>query len=249
MVSRIIELEQRQAGEEDRTTRFVESARGTWTVVRRHRVILFVTMALCVLAGVIYILLSTPDYRATASVEVEDVPAGAAGAGAMQKPVSAADTESMMQTELEVLRSRALAEDVARDLALVGSPVFFQGMDARRPAQGQGSLTQRQVEHEQVIKLLRDNLQVELPGKSRVLRISFVSADPALSARVANSYADSLIRADLKRRGVMIGANDLFIAAHARALGLTLVTNNTAEFERVRDSKLENWTLPARRSR
>ena len=149
MVSRIIELEQRQAGEEDRTTRFVESARGTWTVVRRHRVILFVTMALCVLAGVIYILLSTPDYRATASVEVEDVPAGAAGAGAMQKPVSAADTESMMQTELEVLRSRALAEDVARDLALVGSPVFFQGMDARRPAQGQGSLTQRQVEHEQ----------------------------------------------------------------------------------------------------
>ncbi|CAM5597193.1 GumC family protein [Sphingobium scionense] len=199
MVSRIIELEQRDAGEEDRTTRFVESARGTWTVVRRHRVILFVTMALCVLAGAIYILLSTPDYRATASVEVEDVPAGAAGAGAMQNPVSAADTESMMQTELEVLRSRALAEDVARDLALVGSPVFFQGMDARRPAQGQGSLTQRQVEHEQVIKLLRDNLQVELPGKSRVLRISFVSADPALSARVANSYADSLIRADLKR--------------------------------------------------
>jgi tRNA(fMet)-specific endonuclease VapC len=47
----------------------------------------------------------------------------------------------------------------------------------------------------------------------------------------------------------MIGANDLFIAAHARALGHTLVTNNTAEFERVRDLKLENWTLPARRSR
>ena len=37
------------------------------------------------------------------------------------------------------------------------------------------------------------------------------------------------IRADLKRRRTMIGANDLFIAAHARALGVTLVTNNTAE--------------------
>ena len=44
-------------------------------------------------------------------------------------------------------------------------------------------------------------------------------------------YAE--IRADLKQRGALIGANDLFIAAHARALGLTLVTNNTAEFERV----------------
>lgn len=60
-------------------------------------------------------------------------------------------------------------------------------------------------------------------------------------------YAE--IRADLKRRGAMIGANDLFIAAHARALGLILVTNNTAEFERVKDLAIENWTLPARRKR
>ncbi|MET0551607.1 MAG: PIN domain-containing protein [Vicinamibacteria bacterium] len=57
------------------------------------------------------------------------------------------------------------------------------------------------------------------------------------------------IRADLKRRGALIGANDLFIAAHARSRGLTLVTNNTAEFERVRDLTIENWTLPGRRAR
>jgi tRNA(fMet)-specific endonuclease VapC len=66
-----------------------------------------------------------------------------------------------------------------------------------------------------------------------------------LDEDAALHYAE--IRADLKKRGAMIGANDLFIAAHARALGLTLVTNNTAEFERVRDLKLENWTLPHRR--
>jgi tRNA(fMet)-specific endonuclease VapC len=40
----------------------------------------------------------------------------------------------------------------------------------------------------------------------------------------------------------MIGANDLLIAAHARCLGLTLVTNNTRGFERVNGLKLENWT-------
>jgi tRNA(fMet)-specific endonuclease VapC len=57
-------------------------------------------------------------------------------------------------------------------------------------------------------------------------------------------YAE--IRADLKKRGTLIGANDLFIAAHARALGLTLVTNNTAEFERVSKLKLENWTRSPR---
>jgi tRNA(fMet)-specific endonuclease VapC len=69
----------------------------------------------------------------------------------------------------------------------------------------------------------------------------------ALDDDVARHYAE--IRADLKRRGAMIGANDLFIAAHARASGLTLVTNNTAEFERVKDLAIENWTLPARRKR
>jgi tRNA(fMet)-specific endonuclease VapC len=50
------------------------------------------------------------------------------------------------------------------------------------------------------------------------------------------------IRAHFKKSGTMIGANDLFIAAHARFLGLTLVTNNTGEFGRVPDLVLENWT-------
>jgi tRNA(fMet)-specific endonuclease VapC len=57
----------------------------------------------------------------------------------------------------------------------------------------------------------------------------------------AEHYAK--IRADLKTRGTMIGANDLFIAAHARSLGLTLVTNNVSEFGRVPDLVLEDWTV------
>jgi tRNA(fMet)-specific endonuclease VapC len=53
------------------------------------------------------------------------------------------------------------------------------------------------------------------------------------------------IRADLKARGAMIGANDLLIAAHARSQNLTLITNNTREFRRVRDLSIENWTTGA----
>ena len=68
-----------------------------------------------------------------------------------------------------------------------------------------------------------------------------------LNDNAAIHYAE--IRSDLKKRGTMIGANDLFIAAHARALGMTLVTNNTAEFERVEGLVIENWTLPPRRRR
>ena len=55
----------------------------------------------------------------------------------------------------------------------------------------------------------------------------------------AEHYAD--IRADLKHRGEMIGANDLLIAAHARSVKSILVTNNVREFGRVKGLKVENW--------
>jgi len=57
----------------------------------------------------------------------------------------------------------------------------------------------------------------------------------------ATSYY-AKIRADLKKRGAMIGANDLFIAAHASSFGLTLVTNNSREFGRISHLVMENWT-------
>ncbi|MFM9901542.1 MAG: type II toxin-antitoxin system VapC family toxin [Polaromonas sp.] len=49
------------------------------------------------------------------------------------------------------------------------------------------------------------------------------------------------IRKQLKEVGILISAMDLLIASHALELNLTLVTNNTREFERVDGLKLENW--------
>jgi tRNA(fMet)-specific endonuclease VapC len=56
---------------------------------------------------------------------------------------------------------------------------------------------------------------------------------------VAESYGT--IRALLERAGTPIGNNDLWIASHALALNLTLISNNTREFARVPKLKLENW--------
>jgi len=49
------------------------------------------------------------------------------------------------------------------------------------------------------------------------------------------------IRAELGAAGKPIGPNDFLIAAHALALGITLVTANTGEFSRIRSLKVENW--------
>ena len=62
-----------------------------------------------------------------------------------------------------------------------------------------------------------------------------------LPETAANAYGT--IRAELERKGQMIGNNDLWIAAHAKAAGLTLVTNNEREFRRVRGLRVENWAV------
>ena len=49
------------------------------------------------------------------------------------------------------------------------------------------------------------------------------------------------IRADLERQGISIGVNDLHIAGHARSRGLTIVTNNLSEFERIRGLSVDSW--------
>lgn len=59
------------------------------------------------------------------------------------------------------------------------------------------------------------------------------------NAAVGTSYG--ALRAHLERAGTPIGNNDLWIAAHALALGVTLVSNNTREFEHVPKLKLANW--------
>jgi tRNA(fMet)-specific endonuclease VapC len=59
---------------------------------------------------------------------------------------------------------------------------------------------------------------------------------PEESARV---YGET--RAALEIQGQMIGNNDLWIAAHARASGLTLVTNNEREFKRIPGLQVQNW--------
>jgi tRNA(fMet)-specific endonuclease VapC len=61
----------------------------------------------------------------------------------------------------------------------------------------------------------------------------------AVSRHAAERYGE--LRAVLSRAGQPIGPNDLWLAAHALAEDLVLVTNNTREFSRVPDLRIENW--------
>jgi tRNA(fMet)-specific endonuclease VapC len=77
-------------------------------------------------------------------------------------------------------------------------------------------------------------------AKQRIAALASVADVLPLPPEAADHYA--IIRSELEKRGEPIGPNDLWIAAHAKAEGMTLVTNNEREFKRVKGLKLSNWT-------
>jgi tRNA(fMet)-specific endonuclease VapC len=89
---------------------------------------------------------------------------------------------------------------------------------------------------------LRYGIEKKRMGPEPLLRLEeltqIIQVMP-LAREVAVTYGT--IRAALAVRGELIGANDLWIAAHALFLDLILVTNNEREFRRVPDLTIENW--------
>lgn len=87
---------------------------------------------------------------------------------------------------------------------------------------------------------------VEKSGSKRNVEVLEAFIAPlevvAFEPEVTLTYAR--IRSDLEKKGTPIGAMDMLIAAHALSLGLTLVTHNRKEFDRVSGLKIENWFLP-----
>lgn len=79
------------------------------------------------------------------------------------------------------------------------------------------------------------------PAKNEQALLRFLAPLSILpfGAAVASEYG--ALRTYLQNKGTPIGPLDMLIAGHALAEGLTLVTNNVREFERVQDLRLENW--------
>jgi len=90
-------------------------------------------------------------------------------------------------------------------------------------------------------ELRRGALRSQQPERNLVALAQLISVLPVQALPVDAGMAYGRIRVALERGGTPIGGNDYWIAAHAVAADLILVTNNTREFARVADLRLENW--------
>ncbi|MCC5638889.1 type II toxin-antitoxin system VapC family toxin [Nostoc sp. CHAB 5844] len=77
--------------------------------------------------------------------------------------------------------------------------------------------------------------------KNRTALLQFLLSLEIIDFNQASGTIYGSIRSNLESRGIIIGAMDMLIAAHALSLGVTLVTNNVREFSRIPALLLENW--------
>ena len=168
------------------------------TTLRANALLIGLVLAGAFIVAVVLTLLQTPRYTAQTTVQINAQADQVLGQnqGAEQETANFFDQDRFLQTQLDILQSRALSERVAQRLKLQGDPAFYRAIGAAPPAAD----APPKVVLERTAAALRDNLSVELPRSSRIAAIRFTSTSAELSARVANAYAEEFIAANLQRK-------------------------------------------------
>jgi len=87
-----------------------------------------------------------------------------------------------------------------------------------------------------------ENADCEYKARNRIALIEFLSIFEIKDFDENASKEYGILKKYLKDKNCLIGPLDMLIGAHAKSLKMTLVTNNTREFEKIRDLKIEDWT-------
>ena len=112
-------------------------------------------------------------------------------------------------------------------------PALLRRLDQRATASAISIVAYGELAFGEIMSARREEAAAHLAALLETLQVL------RLPLEAARRYAE--IRAELQRIGRPIGSNDLWIAAHALADDLTLVTNNEREFQRVPGLRVENW--------
>jgi tRNA(fMet)-specific endonuclease VapC len=89
------------------------------------------------------------------------------------------------------------------------------------------------------LEFANENSQYKEKNKIALMEFLTIIDIKQFDEKAAKEFG--IIKKDLKDRKCLIGPYDMLIGAHAKSLGLTLVTNNVKEFERIKELKIENW--------
>jgi capsular exopolysaccharide synthesis family protein len=157
-----------------------------WRIFVEWRWLILGAITLAIAGAVVVTLLTTPLYRAQATLEINP-PSVEVMDGEDERRPERNDAQ-FLETQYGLLQSRSLAARVAQDLNLASNPSFV-------PQEGD-----RPVREKSAIAKLQQGFDVDPVPNSRLIRISYFSDSPVLTAEIVNSFARSFINSNLERR-------------------------------------------------
>lgn len=177
--------------------------RRLWHIVLKRWWVLAGVLAVALVLGVVVTLLSTPIYRASATLQIDREAAQIVDVEGVLPAEGMYSAQEFYQTQYGLLKSRSLAQRVVTGLRLAQDAQFLES-NRRSPANAQsstdkdgGSSAER---NRQAVNQLLANLRVTPVVNSRLVTISYDSADPALAQAVVNSITETFIATNLERR-------------------------------------------------
>jgi capsular exopolysaccharide synthesis family protein len=157
-----------------------------WRIAHEWRWLILGATAVGLAAAIVVTLLTTPQFRSTAVLEINP-PAVEIMEGSKGQAVVPNDRE-FLATQFGLLESRSLAQRVAQEMNLPSNEEFAPGE------------ADRGTKLKMATAILMANFEVKPTPQSRLVRIAYASPNPQLAAQITNSFADNFINANLERR-------------------------------------------------
>lgn len=166
-----------------------------WRVLVKRRWVLLSILGLVLLASIALTLLSTPIFRATSVLEIQEETQRVVQVGGV---ASQPTYDPLFQfTQYELLQSRALAERVAGVLEVER---LLQDGEAGASGPGNAPRATKGAPSDEAVAFIRQGTSIEPVRNSRLVRVQFDSPDPVFSARAANALAEEFIASGVARR-------------------------------------------------
>lgn len=178
-----------------------------WNVVVRWRWLILGIIGLALIAGLLATLLMTPQYTASARIEISREQKNVTNVQGVESEQVGRNLE-FYQTQYALLKSRTLAERVARQMNLKSDPSFFSAHNAKLPDQqvlgeavkSASNASVLAMREERAIAMLLEHIDISPIRGSSLVDVRYTSNSPELSAKIANVWAAQFIEDSRDRR-------------------------------------------------
>ncbi len=177
-----------------------------WAILLRQKWVVAGIVALALLAGLALTLMATPQYSSSARIEISRQQQQITNVEGIEKSDRTFDQE-FYETQYELLRTRAVAERVARELRLANNLAFFaaHGLDPDNTpllASNGGAPSREELQNREklAVGLLLGNISISPVVRSALVDIGYTSGNPTISAQIANAWSEQFIAESIDRR-------------------------------------------------